>query len=424
MNPRFWGLLTGRRETLKRALHGELDGASEAEKAQAVRDIIRTTSEAASVVALQPIPFLDSPFIRPIQWGMVRGIGRVHGYRIDDHDAHEIFRPIRRHIVARHALIGGAKLVPPVIPFAGGLIAISVAYALTSALGELSDRYFRSRRTMLPAQMRLLFERVFRDQFSNAFRQKRNAIRAKMRRDPEIRRRFDIVARAAREGMLTEEEAARRTDEILAGSGPGLNGECEARSSCETAGRSLELDESRGVSSMDESHCIAVFDRHDSAEDGIRELQGRGFDMKKLSLVGRDCHTEERPLGFERGQRVKRWGKRGILWGTLFGILFAPVVPWIPGVGFVVTGGLFGSFLAGTAEGAAVGAAVGGGGSALAAALTGLGIPKDSVIQYERAVKADRFLLIAHGTATEIERARTILASAGPRELQVHSSRA
>ena len=173
---------------------------------------------------------------------------------------------------------------------------------------------------------------------------------------------------------------------------------------------------------MDGSHCIAVFDRHDTAEDAIRELQGRGFEMKKLSLVGHGCQTEERPLGYDnRGHRVKLWGKRGAVWGTIVGILLSPVLPWIPGVGFVVLGGgLLVSFLAGTVQGAAVGAAVGGGGSALAAALTGLGVPKDSVIRYERAVKANKFLLVAEGTPAEVERARIILESAGPRQLDVH----
>jgi uncharacterized membrane protein len=69
--------------------------------------------------------------------------------------------------------------------------------------------------------------------------------------------------------------------------------------------------------------------------------------------------------------------------------------------------------LMGCVEGAAVGAAVGGGASALAGALTSLGIPKDSVIRYETALKADKFLLIATGTSSEIEQAHAILASHG-----------
>ncbi|HTQ06010.1 MAG TPA: general stress protein [Polyangiaceae bacterium] len=165
------------------------------------------------------------------------------------------------------------------------------------------------------------------------------------------------------------------------------------------------------MDTMSDTNCVAVFDRHQDAEAAIRALQKAGFDMKKLSIVGRDYHTEEHAVGFyNSGDRVKYWGKLGAFWGSVFGILFAPAFFWIPGVGPILTGGLIGSILMGTVEGAAVGAAVGGGASALAAGLAGIGIPKDSVIRYEADVKANRFLLIASGTATETERARGVLA--------------
>ena len=45
-------------------------------------------------------------------------------------------------------------------------------------------------------------------------------------------------------------------------------------------------------------HCVAVFDHHDDVETAIRELQSSGFDMKKLSIIGRDYHTEEHAVGF------------------------------------------------------------------------------------------------------------------------------
>lgn len=150
------------------------------------------------------------------------------------------------------------------------------------------------------------------------------------------------------------------------------------------------------------SNCVAVFNRHEDAEAAVRGLQSAGFDMKKLSIIGRDYHTEERPVGFyNAGDRVRYWGRQGAFWGMIFGILFAPAFFWIPGIGPLLTGGLIGSSLMGTIEGAAVGAAVGGGASALGAALAGMGIPKDSVILYENAIKADKFLLIATGTPAE-----------------------
>jgi hypothetical protein len=171
-----------------------------------------------------------------------------------------------------------------------------------------------------------------------------------------------------------------------------------------------------------DSNCVAVFDRHQDAEAAIRELQRGGFDMKKLSIVGRDFHTEEHAVGFyNAGDRVKYWGKLGAFWGVVFGILFAPAFFFIPGIGPILTGGMIGSMLMGTIEGAAVGAAVGGGSGALAAAMTGLGIPKDSVIRYEGAIKANKFLLIAGGTAADAEKARALLVGLGSGEVEVHA---
>jgi hypothetical protein len=38
-----------------------------------------------------------------------------------------------------------------------------------------------------------------------------------------------------------------------------------------------------------------------------------------------------------------------------------------------------------------------------------LGIPKDSILKYETALKTDKFVLIAHGSIDEINRAKEIL---------------
>jgi hypothetical protein len=49
--------------------------------------------------------------------------------------------------------------------------------------------------------------------------------------------------------------------------------------------------------------------------------------------------------------------------------------------------------------------------SAIGAALVSLGVTKDRAIKYEGEIEADRFVVIVHGTAQDIERARGVLAS-------------
>ena len=69
-----------------------------------------------------------------------------------------------------------------------------------------------------------------------------------------------------------------------------------------------------------ENSVVAVFASHDKAEDAVRKLQKSGFDMKKLSIVGKDYHTDEHVVGYySTGDRMMYWGKWGAFWGGLWG---------------------------------------------------------------------------------------------------------
>lgn len=166
---------------------------------------------------------------------------------------------------------------------------------------------------------------------------------------------------------------------------------------------------------------IAVFDTHNAAEDAIKRLATAGFDMKNLSIVGRGYHTEEKAVGFYNvGSRIKFWGKQGAYWGGLWGLFFGGVFVTLPAVGSIVVLGYLAAALISTLEGAAVI----GGLSALGAALYSLGIPKDSIVAYETAVKADRFLVMAHGHPEDVARAKAVLALAKPSRLDTHEGAA
>jgi hypothetical protein len=120
---------------------------------------------------------------------------------------------------------------------------------------------------------------------------------------------------------------------------------------------------------------VAIYDTHTQAEEAVKELQRSGFDMRKMSIVGKDYHTDEHVVGYyNTGDRMKYWGKLGAFWGGLWGMLF--------GAAF---------------------------------------FPKDSVVKYEAALKSDKFLLLAHGTADEVAKARDILQTTHAMEVAVHA---
>ena len=159
-------------------------------------------------------------------------------------------------------------------------------------------------------------------------------------------------------------------------------------------------------SKLDNSAVVAVYDTHREAEDAIRKLQESGFDMKKLSIVGQDYHTEEDVVGYYTvGDRMKSWGTTGAFWGGIWGMLFGSAFFMIPGIGPILAAGPLVVWIVGALETAALV----GGVSALSAALFSIGIPKDAVIQYETQLKAGKFLVIARDTRNDLDQARSIL---------------
>lgn len=151
---------------------------------------------------------------------------------------------------------------------------------------------------------------------------------------------------------------------------------------------------------------IATYPIHTDAEAAIKQLQLAGFDMTKLSIVGKDYHTEENVIGYyNAGDRMKAWGKRGAFWGGIWSLLLGSAFFMIPGIGPLVVAGPLVQLIVSVLEGAIVLGSL----SALGGALYSMGIPEDSIVQYEMALRADAFLVIAHGSEKDVRHAKEIL---------------
>ncbi|TWU19430.1 DUF1269 domain-containing protein [Allorhodopirellula heiligendammensis] len=158
-----------------------------------------------------------------------------------------------------------------------------------------------------------------------------------------------------------------------------------------------------------ENHDVAVgtFASHVEAESAIKQLHHAGVDLERLSIAGKDYHTEEHAVGYyNTGDRMKYWGAIGAFWGGMWGVLIGSGLFWLPGIGpLVVAGPLVGAIVGGL-ENAVVSGAMG----ALGGAIYSIGIPKDSIVQYESTLGEGKFLVIYHGPADEVAKAREILA--------------
>ncbi len=165
------------------------------------------------------------------------------------------------------------------------------------------------------------------------------------------------------------------------------------------------------------SSAIAIFKTHQEAEKAIKRLIDGGIDTKEISIVGKGYHSEEHPIGYyNTGDRIKFWGKQGAFWGGIWGLLIGGLFLWVPGFGPIVASGPLAAVILAALEGTVLGVSFG----ALGAALMSLGLSEDSVIKYERALKADNFLILVQGTKEEVEKAKEILDTHEDVNTQLH----
>jgi hypothetical protein len=163
---------------------------------------------------------------------------------------------------------------------------------------------------------------------------------------------------------------------------------------------------------------LAIYRTHSGAEEAVKELQRAGIDMRSLSIVAKDSHSEQQVVGYyNNDDRMKYWGKTGAFWGGCWGVLLGSGFFAIPGIGPVLVAGPLVAWIVGALEGAAVL----GGLSVIGAGLYGMGIPKNSIVKYEMAVKANKYLLMVHCTALDVEKARGIIAGTWPINVTLHS---
>jgi len=154
---------------------------------------------------------------------------------------------------------------------------------------------------------------------------------------------------------------------------------------------------------------MAIYKSHTETQAAVRELQQSGFDMKKLSIIVRDYHTDEQVGSYANnniGDRMKYWGKMGAFWGGAWGLLFGSAFILTPGVGSLFVGGPVAGWIVDGLEGAAVTGSL----TALGAGLYNARIPGDNLRRPQKtALNSYRFIEITLSNARAVTRARDTL---------------
>ena len=196
-------MATSYAEVIDRVMRGDYDEAAEAERAEAVRMTIQACAVAGAALTIQPFPFVDTALLAPVQIAMVQAIGRIHGHRLDHRTVLEILSTLGASIVAQNAIMAAAKFVP----FLGWVVTISMAYALTWAIGEVSDQYFRSGRGVSSDELRAKFKEVYRA--------KRKEKQDQHADNERLKDKLTQLKEAFEAGLIDEAQFSRKKEELL-----------------------------------------------------------------------------------------------------------------------------------------------------------------------------------------------------------------
>jgi hypothetical protein len=171
---------------------------------------------------------------------------------------------------------------------------------------------------------------------------------------------------------------------------------------------------------MSEQSVVGAYDTMAKAEQAVRELDREGFPIQQVSIIGQDPEREETVEGYVTVEDVAKKGmSTGALALGVFGLLSAAVSVWIPGLGHLRIAGPLATALLGLLggiEGAVAGAAWGG----VLGGLMGWAVSTQHLLKYEEHLRAGKYLVIAHGSVEEVERAQHILHHSGAEELNLH----
>jgi hypothetical protein len=164
---------------------------------------------------------------------------------------------------------------------------------------------------------------------------------------------------------------------------------------------------------------VAIYRAHTDLDSALKRLKNWGFNMGKVSLVGRGYINEAQLVGcYLANSRMKHWGELGTFWDEYWGMLSGAAFFSIPGTGPVLVAGPLVSWIVAGLKDDEIAAGL----NAIGVGLKSVAIPRGNIEKYETSLKAGNFLLLVHGAVEEITEARDLLHETQAQKIEVHSS--
>lgn len=153
---------------------------------------------------------------------------------------------------------------------------------------------------------------------------------------------------------------------------------------------------------------IGVYEDHDAALNAVKELKDGGYPVKQLSIIGKaEVSKVDEEMHVHHGKSGANVAglSIGTTIGATIGILTGVGLFAIPGLGF-----LYG---AGALVGAIAGFDFGILGGGIASLLTVVGVEEAETKKYQADLEEGKYLLVAQGDDTEVNKAVAILEAHG-----------
>lgn len=160
---------------------------------------------------------------------------------------------------------------------------------------------------------------------------------------------------------------------------------------------------------LQENAMVAIYTNPAQAQNAVKELERSGFDLKQLSVIGK-AYREQREMVayYKQGDQMKCWGEQSSFWNRLCYMIHGWALLSMPDTGPLLVVGPLAMWIVVALDNTAIF----GGLSAFGATLYSMGLAKNNVQDYEEALRNGNYLVIVHGPAREVIRAKRIFRSA------------
>ncbi len=150
---------------------------------------------------------------------------------------------------------------------------------------------------------------------------------------------------------------------------------------------------------------VAIYRSLRIVDAAIKELKHSGFDLRRVSIVGKDLHYGEADKADLADELQEGQGKT--FWRRMLKVLPGRTVYSLPDDEFVIVSGPLSECVTAALDNPVIFGRL----STLCAALYILGVPTEKALGFEEVVQQNKFLMLANGTMDEIIVARRVFQS-------------